>query len=208
MTDWLSIICDYAPHAYWIIFCLLLLAGFCLPISEDVLLLTAGALAATCIPDSALHLYLWVYAGCIISGWQVYWIGRLFGPKLYDFPLFRNVLTPKKVEKLHHYYEKFGFFTFLVGRFVPGGVRNALFLTSGLGKMPFHKFMLRDGVACLISSMTLFFIGFTFADNYDIIVGRLETAGRIILGIISIAVITLLIWLWRWKSRKINNEIS
>ena len=139
MESFVSFACENAHSAHWIFFLLLMLAGLSLPISEDIILLTGGAIASTCIPDETLHLFLWIYAGCWISAWETYWIGRYFGPKLYDIRWFRHIITPERIHRLHHYYEKFGVFTFIIGRFIPGGVRNALFMTAGLGKMPFTQ---------------------------------------------------------------------
>ena len=78
-------------------------------------------------------------------------------------------MTPHRLELLRFYYAKFGILTFIAGRFFPGGVRNALFMSSGLTKMPFHLFILRDGLACVISTLTLFYIGYQFGQNLDLI---------------------------------------
>jgi membrane-associated protein len=182
LSQLLDFICANARDAHWIIFLLLMLAGFGLPISEDLLLITGGAIASTCIPNKTLHLFIWIYMGCWMSAWIAYWIGRLLGPKLYDIPWFNRILTPKRIHRLHHYYEKFGIFTFIVGRFIPGGVRNALFMTSGLGKMPFLKFILRDGFACLISSSVIFTIGYQFGYNYKVIIHNIKKFDLYFLG--------------------------
>lgn len=192
LENWLYFICAYAQEAHWIFFLLLMLAGFSLPISEDLILLTGGALASTCLSGERWFLYGWLFAGCWISAWIAYWIGRQLGPKLYEFRWFNRLLTPQRISKLHYYYEKFGIWTFIVGRFIPGGVRNALFMTSGLGKMPFLKFIFRDGIACLISTNVIFTIGYEFAENYQSIVQKFETWNEIVL-IIVIAVILSLV---------------
>src|SRR5690348_4166687 len=138
MESILHFICENSHNAHWIIFLLLMLAGFNVPISEDLMLLIGGIISSTCFVDptnfDTLYLYIWIYFGCWLSAWEAYWVGRLLGPKLYDIKWFSHVITLKRIERLHHYYEKFGIFTFVVGRFMPGGVRNALFMTSGLGK--------------------------------------------------------------------------
>lgn len=166
MESLFSYACENAESAYWLLFLLLILAGLLLPISEDLILLTGGAIASLCIPDQAWHLYAWLFAGSWLSAWEVYAIGRKLGPKLYDVKMFKHYVTRERIARLHHYYEKFGVFTFIVGRFIPGGVRNALFLSAGLGKMPFLKFIIRDGIACLLSTLTLFWIGYYFSANY------------------------------------------
>lgn len=182
MESVLTFICQNANDAHWIIFGLLMLAGLNVPISEDVLLLMGGVIANTCIPEHAVNLFIWVYLGCWFSAWEAYWIGRMLGPKLYDIKWFSRILNPSRIERLHYYYEKFGIFTFIVGRFIPGGVRNALFMSSGLGKMPFNKFIGRDGFACLISSVTIFTLGYKFAENYKSIIFYFKTYNLMILG--------------------------
>lgn len=170
MDELLSYICVNANQAHWIMFLLLLLSGLFLPISEDLMLLSGGAIASTCIPEHTFKLYIWIFLGCYLSAWEVYWIGRLLGPRLYRIPLFRSIITPERMEWLRHYYAKFGVFTFIFGRFMPGGVRNALFLSSGLTKMPFYLFIARDGLACLISSSIIFTLGYHFAENINLII--------------------------------------
>lgn len=184
MENIINFACDNAHAAHWIFFLLLMLAGLNIPVSEDIILLTAGALASTCLSNDFLHLFLWVYAGCWLSAWEAYWIGRYFGPRLYEIRWFHKMINPRRIEKLHTYYEKFGVFTFIVGRFIPGGVRNALFMTAGLGKMPFWKFILRDGFACLISTSTLFYIGFSLSENYQTITHYLRTYNHFAIGAI------------------------
>lgn len=170
MEEFFFYICHHVHNAPWILFCLLLLTGLCIPISEDILLLSGGAIASACIPEHAKTIYVWLFLGSYLAAWEAYWIGRLLGPKLYQVYYFRSIVTPHRLERLRHYYAKFGVFTFIIGRFCPGGIRNALFISSGLTKIPFYLFALRDGCACLISTITLFFLGYQFGQNFDLIV--------------------------------------
>lgn len=192
MESILTFVCEHAVHAHWIIFTLLLLAGLNVPISEDLLLLTGGAIASSCLsPEHKISLFVWLYFGCWFSAWEAYWIGRLLGPKLYEFRWFSHILTPKRIEKLHYYYEKFGILTFMVGRFIPGGARNALFMTSGLGKMPFWKFVLRDGFACIFSTSILFYLGHVFGENHELLFHYFKTYNFIFLTILATAIIVI-----------------
>lgn len=152
-----------------------MLAGLNVPLSEDIILLSAGAIAATCVPENYFTILAWLYMGCWISAWEAYAIGRFLGPKLYDIKWFSHIITPARIERLHHYYEKFGIFTFVLGRVIAGGVRNSLFMTAGLGKMHFGKFILRDGIACIISTTTLFWIGFQFGEHYAELIEAFKT---------------------------------
>lgn len=191
MESLLSFICEHAEYAHYIFFGLLMLAGLNVPISEDLILLSAGAITATCVPENYVTMLVWLYLGCWISAWEAYAIGRFFGPKLYDFKWFSHFLTRGRIERLHHYYERFGIFTFILGRFIPGGVRNTLFMTAGLGKMHFGKFIFRDGIACFISTNTLFYLGFLFGENYSVIVNYFTTYTHVFLGLIAILIAAL-----------------
>lgn len=187
MESLLQFICAHADQAHYIFFGLFLLAGINVPISEDLLLLTGGALVSRCIPEQYIHLYLWMFAGCWISGWEAYWLGRWLGPKLYEIRFFKHVVTKKRIEKLHRYYERFGIWTFIIGRFIPGGVRNALFITSGMGKMPFFLFTFRDFIASLISTNVVFFLGFSFGKHYELMVEYFFKYDKAVLILVLIA---------------------
>lgn len=200
METFLGEICARADIAHWIFLGLLLLAGLNVPISEDVILIMGGAITSSCIPDHTARMLLWLYIGCWLSAWEAYSIGRFLGPKLYDIRWFSHVITPKRIDRLHHYYERFGFFTFLVGRFIPGGVRNALFMTCGLGKMPFLLFIVRDGIACIFSTVTLFYIGYKAGENAQIIIAYFRKYELFIILFLVIAVSALLVWLRQKKA--------
>jgi membrane protein DedA with SNARE-associated domain len=201
METVLTYICEHASHAHWIIFCLLLLSGLSIPISEDVLLLGGGAIASTCIPDHAVHLYLWIFFGSLLAAYEAYWIGRILGPKLYDIRLFSLLVTPHRVRRLQYYFSKFGIFTFIVGRFCPGGVRNTLFMTSGFTKMPFSLFMLRDGFACLLSTFVLFSIGYFFGQNIDKIVLHFQRYSEYFIAFFCVLATAGLTYYWLSRKR-------
>ncbi len=184
--------CNHAPHAQWIIFGLLLLTGLNVPLSEELLILAGGAVASTCLPDTKdkIELFIFVYLGCWMSAWESYWIGRKLGPKLYDIKWFSKVLTPSRIAKLHYYYERFGIITFIVGRFCPGGVRNSLFMTSGLAKMPFKTFVLRDGFACLLATSAYFYLGYLFGGSSNVILQYFKQYTFVFLIIMPIIIYT------------------
>src|ERR1700738_921331 len=124
--------CAHAMYAHFVFFGLLVLAGVNIPISEDLILIMGGALVAICVPENYVVMLVCLYAGCIVSAYEAFWLGRWAGPKLYTMRYLRHFVTPERVAKLRTWIERFGIFTFVVVRFIPGGVRNGLFMTSGL----------------------------------------------------------------------------
>jgi membrane protein DedA with SNARE-associated domain len=125
-------------------------------------------------------------------------VGRHFGPKLWNISWFAKTFDRKKIDTVHQYYEKYGFMTLLVGRFIPFGVRNGLFLTAGLGKMPFGKFILSDGIACILSNTALFTLAYTVGKNYEALISTLKTFNIFLFGAFVVAIIAF-IWYKRAK---------
>ena len=205
MSDLFQFIASHVEQAHYIFFGLLMLAGLNVPISEDLLLLSAGALASRFIPDQYWHLYLWVFIGCWISGWGPYWLGRIFGPKLLSLSWFNHMINQERIEKLHRYYEHWGIWTFILGRLIPGGIRNALFITSGMGKMDFMLFTARDFVAALISTNIVFYIGFVFGENYELLAEWVIRYNRVTLICALLLAIGASL-LMRWKHRKMQRS--
>ena len=182
----------YAP---FIVFGLLLLAGFNLPVSEDALLFACGLLARQ-NPDKIIPLFLGVYLGAYTSDLICYWLGRSFGPRLWKIGFFRRAIGPQKVEKVRKFYRKNGFLTLLLGRFIPFGVRNALFITAGLFKMNFIKFALFDFVAVTLTCSIYFTLYYTFGNDVITYIKK----GNII--IFTIFLMLAVIYFYRKKIRK------
>jgi membrane protein DedA with SNARE-associated domain len=151
--------------APYIIFGLLFLAGFNIPVSEDLMLFTSAILAAK-NPEYMWPLFFAVYAGAYISDMICYgFIGRYLGPKLFKIKFFASMITPEKLEKINSFFKKYGVWTLIFGRFVPFGFRNGLFLSAGLGKMNAWKFAISDFIACTISCVTFFYVYYTFGET-------------------------------------------
>lgn len=200
---------EHTEISLWLFGFLIILGGLNVPISEDIVMISAGAFVANYLPESALYHYIILFFICWIAAWETYWIGRLLGPKLYKIRWFNHILSPKKVDRLHDYYEKFGIFTFFIGRFIPGGVRNGLFMTAGLGKMPFKTFILRDLPACFLSTAFLFYIGYFFAQHKAQIINVFSRSHIVILaGIGSIILLLVLKKLFKNKKAKTAMPIT
>ena len=195
MEDLIQFIQANIHNAHFIIFGLLLLAGFNIPVSEDAMLFISALLASK-NSEYLPHLFIAVYMGAYLSDLICYSLGRILGPKLFEIRFFANMVPPERIEKIHSFYDKYGIVTLLVGRFIPFGVRNGLFLTAGLGKMNFLKFSLSDLLACTIS--TVFF--FTLYYHYGNTVIEYVKEANVL--VFSIAAIVLGIYFIRKRRRK------
>ncbi|PIS02623.1 MAG: DedA family protein [Chlamydiae bacterium CG10_big_fil_rev_8_21_14_0_10_42_34] len=198
MESIIQFIFEHAQHAHWIVFGALMLAGLNIPVSEDLMIIFSAVIAATVIPENTYKLFAAVFLGCYLSDWVCYWIGRHFGPKLWNISWFAKTFDKKKINTIEQYYEKYGFLTLLVGRLIPFGVRNCLFLTAGLGKMPFSRFILSDGIACIISNTALFTLAYTVGKNYEALISTLKTFNIFLFSAFLVAIISF-IWYKRTK---------
>jgi membrane protein DedA with SNARE-associated domain len=195
----IDFIFSHAHQAHWIIFSALILAGLHIPISEDLMIIISAILASTIIPEHTLILFLFLFFGCFISDIIVYWLGRTVGGKLLKLRWFKKTISISTLDKIHVFYKKHGFLTLLVGRFIPFGVRNCLFLSAGLSKMYFPRFLFSDGIACFISNSTLFSITYALGKNYTFLLKYVRTFN---LSIFIVFVVTLIGIILHYKKRK------
>lgn len=194
-----EIIITYSTYAPWVIFGLLLLAGLSVPISIDLLMVTSAVLAATTIPEVAFPLYLSMLLGSTLSAWIAYWIGRKALPRLLKIRFFAKLLPDQRIERIERFYQSHGWLTLIIGRFIPFGVRNGIFMTVGISKMPFIRFIVRDGIACLLWTTTCFTTYYYLGLNYQTLSQRVKIIN---LGIFLAFSVTVIGWLWYKKYKK------
>lgn len=197
MESIIAFIAEHAHQAHWFFFIAILLAGINFPVSIDVIVLASALLAATIIPEHTWLLFITVSVGCYLSAWIAYWVGRLLGRFLPRFKLFNNILSPKRIERTKTFYEKYGLWTILIGRFIPFGVRNCLFMSTGMSKFSFGKFILRDALACSIWSSVAFFTFYSLGQNYKVLYHYLKTFNVLIFSVFAVTIICFI-----WYKRK------
>ncbi|MCK4934848.1 MAG: DedA family protein [Simkaniaceae bacterium] len=194
-----EIIAEHRSLAPWITFGLILLAGINLPISIDILIIINALLAAHTIPEYTYPLYFSILFGCYFSAWISYYIGRKFGRKLVKYKWFAKILCEKKLKKVNAFYSKHGLLTLTLGRFIPCGVRNCIFMTTGMSELPFKQFILRDALACFLWTSTCFYLYYNIGLNYQILIYYVKTFNILIFSTI---IMTLIGVLWYKKKGK------
>lgn len=200
-----SFILDHAVYAHWVIFGLFMLAGFNLPISEDILIILSGVLASTVIPENGWKLFTAVFLGAYLSDFIPYYLGYRFGGNLWKIPWFSRMIKPHRLDQIKHYYDKYGVLTLIFGRFIPFGVRNCLFLTAGIGKMKVLKFALSDGIACLLSNSLLFAITYSFGKNHKVLIEGMKWMN---IALFSAFIIALITAFWYKRNRSSKKEVE
>lgn len=116
-----------------------LLVGFFLP--GDTLLFAAGiSVAIGTISTPLLPFLIAAPIAAILGNLLGYWIGLRAGPHVFHRPdakLFR----PEYVERSHAFFERFGTWAIIIGRFVPI-VRTVATVMAGVGRMDFARYFI------------------------------------------------------------------
>lgn len=198
MDSLTEIITRHAHNAHWYIFIAIILAGFNLPFSADILILVSALLAATVVPEHAWLLFFAILSGCYLSAMCAYWLGRILGSSLCKRKFFAKLLNPQRLDKVKNFYERYGLWTLIIGRFIPFGVRNCIFMSTGMSKVHFGKFILRDAIACSLWCSIAFYLFYTLGQNYEVVWHYLKAFNLVLFAAFSVTVIGL-IW---YKSRK------
>jgi membrane-associated protein len=188
-----------ADHA-WLMFAALFLVIFAetglvvLPLLPgDSLLFVAGTVAAASGVD--IHLLALTLALAAIFGDSVnYAIGHFIGPKILSHPRESRLgrwLKPEYMERTHLFYERYGGFTIIIGRFVPIVRTFAPFL-AGIGQMRYREFLLYNVIGGIAWVGLLLYSGYLFGN----IPWVKDNLAWIVVGIVVVSLIPIALqWL-------------
>jgi len=154
-----------ARYTYPAMLLLLAAAGLGVPVSEDLTLLLAGALAGDGVtrfwPTLAAG-----YLGVVFGDLLIYNWGRKLGPAAYNHPRVRKHLSPERQQRLDAHFHKHGFLTVIVGRHTPI-LRALAFFLAGASGVPPWKFLLADCLSAAITVPIVVSLGYFFGDHLD-----------------------------------------
>lgn len=133
-----------------------LLVGFFLP--GDTLLFAAGISIATGRITTPLAAFLVVAPLAAILGNLVgYMIGYRAGPMVFDRPNSR-LFRPEYVTRSHAFFERYGSWTVIIGRFVPI-VRTVATVMAGVGRMRFSLYVLYSVIGGIVWADGMLLLG-------------------------------------------------
>lgn len=191
IIDFLNFLQPYGTLSYFVMFAVLLLCGLGLPMPEDIVLVTGGILASRGITDFWVTNFVCL-AGVLIGDGFVLTIGKTFGPRVKETWLFRRLITPKLDEKVQSVFLKWGDKVVFLARFMPG-LRTPIFLTAGIYKTSYAKFLVLDGSAALISVPVWIWIGELFGGNLELLYKKMKQFQVGILVAVVVIVVLLFV---------------
>ena len=159
-------------YAYVFMVGILLACGFGFPMPEDVVLVTGGMLASRHVVD-LLATNVLCLIGVLAGDGTVFCIGYRLGPKLKQTKFYQSILHSDREEKVARWFKNYGDRVIFFARFTPG-LRMPLFLTAGMYRISFWKFLLLDGLAALISVPLWIWVGYFFGSNLELLEAKMK----------------------------------
>ncbi len=154
----------------------------------DSLLFVSGTVVAA--TDINIHLLVvTLFVAAVLGDSVNYAIGRYIGPKAFHRPQdtwLGRWLKPEYLDRTHRFYEKYGGFTIIIGRFVPIVRTFAPFL-AGVGAMTYRKFLSYNVIGAAAWVGSLAYAGYLFGN----IPWVKDNLAWIVLGIVIVSLLPM-----------------
>lgn len=161
--------------------------GLILP-GGDYLVFTAGLLCGTSYLDIPLPVLLLLMMTAAISGdFTGYFKGKWLGPRLFNKPD-SKFFKREYLEKTRNYYERFGAWSFILGRFLPV-IRTLIPMLAGASQLVLRKFIYYNVLGGVIWIGTLASLGYFLGESFP---GMLKYSIFFLIGFIILASIPVL----------------
>jgi len=181
----------------------LVLTGCGLPIPEEVALIAAGVLAAKEILDPWVALAACLI-GCLLGDTVMYWIGRRLGRRLLRPGSWGSkYLTPEREKTLEHLIHRHGVKVLFASRFLVG-VRSPVYLTAGILKFPFRRFIIADLFCAAIVILLFFGLSYFFGEWAGALIHNAEYGLTIVVAILAL-VGAVFAWIYFHRSKRPHN---
>lgn len=185
-----QLIADYGIYA---VFALCSVEG-------DITLLLSGAMAHSEFfgPYSFIKVVLAGTLGGMVGDIFGYLIGRLFHEKAKHYRFYQ--MTQPRIERL---IEKFGGFAIVISKYIYG-IRAAMCLFYGIGRMPFYRFLMLDAISCATWVLILAGLGYFFSGAITGILGNFKQAGIALFFVVLFGIIAFYVIERYWLSEKVE----
>jgi membrane protein DedA with SNARE-associated domain len=190
--------------SYFGIILFLILTGCGLPIPEEVAIIGAG------IASSAGSLEPWrAFAACLVGALLgdcvMYGIGYHFGHSLAKrHPHFAHLLHAERQGTIEEMMRRHGFKVFLLARFMVG-LRSPVYLTAGILRISFRRFLLVDAFCATAVVGTFFWLSHRYGDHIRRWIFRLD----LLVTVVVVAVVaTLLVLLWKRRRSEAAKQLA
>jgi membrane protein DedA with SNARE-associated domain len=180
------------------IIAVLVLTGMGLPIPEEVPIIAAGIASAQDYLDP-WRAFAACVVGALLGDCMLYAIGYHFGHNLAKrHPRFAHLLHADREALIEQKIRQHGLKVFFLARFMVG-IRGPVYLTAGILRMSFRRFLVVDSVCATTVVGLFFYLSYTFGDQIRKYIRRTEF---VITALVVLAVVGVLIFFWRKRRRQ------
>lgn len=169
-------------------------------VEGDITLLISGAMAHSEFFGrySFLKVFIAGTLGGMAGDHVGYAVGRIFHEKAKDYRFYQ--MAQPRVERL---IAKFGWFAIIISKYIYG-IRAAMCVFYGIGKMPFPRFVALDAASCAIWVLLLSGAGYFFSGAITSIIGDFQQIGVALFFLILFVVIIIYSIERFWLSEKVE----
>jgi membrane protein DedA with SNARE-associated domain len=186
-ASWEAIVQEFLiAWDYLGVFVGIIATGLGFPMPEELPVVIGGGLVHELNPTDFRWWRMLVacIAGVLVGDSCLYCIGRFWGIRLVQIPFIKkHLMTPARLVSISHNFEKYGVKILLFARLTPG-IRAPIFITAGITKLPWVKFLFADGIYAIPGVSLLFILGYWFGDTVAGIVEAGESLGRSIVWLV------------------------
>jgi len=169
-------------------------------VEGDITLLISGTMAHGGFfgPYSFLKVILFGTLGGMAGDSVAYGVGRVFHENAKDYRFYQ--MAQPRIEKL---IDKFGGFAIVISKYIYG-IRAAMCVFYGIGKMPFLRFLALDGISCFIWVTLLSGAGYFFSGAITSMIGDFKQIGVALFFIVLTGIIIFYVIERFWLSEKVE----
>lgn len=169
-------------------------------VEGDITLLISGAMAQGGFFGQYSFLKVLVFGtlGGMAGDHVAYGIGRIFHEKAKHYRFYQ--MAQPRINKL---IDKFGGFAIIISKYIYG-IRVAMCVFYGVGRMPFPRFLFLDFISCFTWVIVLAGTGYFFSGAITSIIGDFQQIGIALFFIILFTVIALYAIERYWLSEKVE----
>ncbi len=128
-----------------------------------------------------------------------YMVGRVFRKTIKDYRFYK--IAERRIERL---IEKFGGSAIIISKYIYG-IRGAMCVFYGIGKMPYYRFLMLDFISCSIWVFILAGTGYFFSGAITTIIGDFKQVGIALFFVVLCGVIVFYLMEHYWLSPKVED---
>jgi membrane protein DedA with SNARE-associated domain len=169
-------------------------------VEGDITLLISGAMAQAGFFGNYSFLKVFIFGtlGGMAGDMVAYSVGRIFNKNAQHYRFYQ--IAQPRIERL---IAKFGGFAIVISKYIYG-IRAAMCVFYGIGKMPFLRFLVLDAISCSLWVLLLAGTGYFFSGAITTIIGDFQQIGIALFFVILFAVIAVYSIERFWLSERVE----